>query len=356
MCDRGPAVPDETLPGDDELGGLGVAHLARMWARAASAREGRSLSASTEHDTECDRILLNGLGLGLEPTLVQMWQSSSALEDFERWVLAEKGGELDPAHIRRVNALILGERYDQATVDCLAAIDALPPVLDENDLRSWLESGYVVVRDAIDGDVCRAAERAVWEHLAASPDEPASWYPSRLNGIMVQLFQHPALEAVRRSPRIHKAFAQLWDTADLLVTTDRCGFNPPERNEWRFPGPHLHLDVALEPPVPFGTQGIVYLTSISPDQGAFLCVPGFHREIDEWLGDALRPQDRDAQIKALDALPIAGRAGDLVIWHQALPHGASANRAAFPRIAQYVAMAPPFPSPNTRQSDGAQSE
>jgi hypothetical protein len=303
---------------------------------------------------ECDRILLDGLGLGLEPTMARMWQSAPSLDEFECWVLDQKGGELDAARVRRINALILGEPYDQATVDALAAIDARPPVLDDDDLRDWQESGYVVVQNAVDIDVCRAAERTVWEYLAASPDEPASWYSSRLNGIMVQLFQHPTLEAVRRSPRIHKAFAQLWETADLLGTTDRCGFNPPERDGWQFPGPLLHLDVALQPPVPFGTQGIVYLTPTSPDQGAFSCVPGFHRRIDQWLVDSHSQRDRDAQVKALAALPIPGGPGDLVIWHQALPHGASPNRDALPRIVQYIAMAPPFPSLHRRYDETAE--
>ena len=37
---------------------------------------------------------------------------------------------------------------------------------------------------------------------------------------------------------------------------------------------------------------------------------------------------------------IGGRAGDLVIWHQALPHGASPNRGTRPRMVQYVNMLP----------------
>jgi ectoine hydroxylase-related dioxygenase (phytanoyl-CoA dioxygenase family) len=40
------------------------------------------------------------------------------------------------------------------------------------------------------------------------------------------------------------------------------------------------------------------------------------------------------------AVPIAGRAGDLVIWHHALPHGSSPNRAERPRIVQYLKMHP----------------
>jgi ectoine hydroxylase-related dioxygenase (phytanoyl-CoA dioxygenase family) len=112
--------------------------------------------------------------------------------------------------------------------------------------------------------------------------------------------------------------------------------NPPERPGWPFPGPHLHWDVSVAQPIPFGVQGILYLADTAANQGAFTCVPGFHREIDGWLdglADADNPRAHDFTSRAL---PIAGRAGDLVIWHHALPHGSSPNRAALPRFVQYL--------------------
>jgi ectoine hydroxylase-related dioxygenase (phytanoyl-CoA dioxygenase family) len=161
------------------------------------------------------------------------------------------------------------------------------------------------------------------------------------HGIMVQLFQHPALSANRRSPRIRKAFAQLWGTADLWVSTDRVGFNVPERPGWMFRGPDLHWDVSLSQPIPFGTQGILYLTDTPPEQGAFTCVPGFHRRIDSWLdGLPAGANPRREDLHALGSRPIAGRAGDLVIWDHKLPHGSRPNRGARPRIVQYINLYP----------------
>ena len=40
------------------------------------------------------------------------------------------------------------------------------------------------------------------------------------------------------------------------------------------------------------------------------------------------------------AARLAGNAGDLIIWRTALPHSASINRGARPRVAQYIAMEP----------------
>jgi ectoine hydroxylase-related dioxygenase (phytanoyl-CoA dioxygenase family) len=158
---------------------------------------------------------------------------------------------------------------------------------------------------------------------------------------MVQYFQHPAFDANRKSRRIHKAFAQLWGKADLWVTTDRVGFNPPERESHRFPGPDLHWDVSVQQPIPLSTFGILYLTDTEAEQGAFTLVPGFPRRIGDWLASlpaGANPRRQD--LHALGSRPIAGRAGDLVIWHGAMPHGSRPNRGRLPRIVQYISMYP----------------
>jgi ectoine hydroxylase-related dioxygenase (phytanoyl-CoA dioxygenase family) len=200
-----------------------------------------------------------------------------------------------------------------------------------------------VVKEAVPATSRDAATAAICAHIGARLDDPESWYrrENRRAGIMVQYLQHPAFTANRHSPRIHKAFAQLWGTPDLWVTTDRVGFNVPERPEWLFQGPDLHWDLDLQAPIGLGMQGILYLTDTPREQGAFTCVPGFHHRIADWLADF--PEDRDPNQEDLHALgsePIAGKAGDMVIWHHALPHGSRPNRGARPRIVQYITMYP----------------
>jgi Phytanoyl-CoA dioxygenase (PhyH) len=336
-----PSALTETLdlPPATETGALGVCQLKRLWARNLAGRSGRQVAAD-RHERHLDHLVIDALGVGLEQMMRYLITTAPTFEDLERWIVAT-AGPVAPLQAARINAAVTGAAYPAEIAQWLAAIEANPPVLSADDLAFWHTHGYVVVPDAVPAESLAAAAQAVWEHVGARPDDPESWYRQRHNGIMVQYFQHPAFAANRRSPRIHKAFAQVWDTADLWVTTDRVGFNVPERHGWRFPGPDLHWDTSLVMPMPFHAQGILYLTDTPPEQGAFTCVPGFHRRIDDWL--ASLPADADPRrqdLHALGSLPIGGRAGDLIIWNDALPHGSRPNGGSAPRIVQYIRMYP----------------
>lgn len=283
---------------------------------------------------QTERMLLDALGLGLEQTIQHLGRERPELAEFEAWVLATAGAP-DPEAIARYHAWLDGAPLPESVQARIDAIDAAPPVLDADDLAHWEREGWVVVRGAISPEEAAAVEALLWEVVGGDPADSASWYGYRGNGIMVQHFQHPALDAARTSSRIHKAYAQLWGSADLWTTIDRMSFNPPETPRHPFQGPKLHWDVSLARPIPFATQGILYLTDTAADQGALALVPGFHHRLDDWLEALGQSDPRQVDLNA-DAITIPAGAGDLVIWRQDLPHGASPNRAERPRMAQYV--------------------
>ncbi|MDE0484583.1 MAG: phytanoyl-CoA dioxygenase family protein [Candidatus Poribacteria bacterium] len=219
------------------------------------------------------------------------------------------------------------------------------PVFSKEDLEFWEENGYVVVREAVPLENCRAAEQAVWDFLEMDGDNPDSWYPTDppRRGIMVEIYQHQALWDNRQYPRVHQAFSEIWDNEKLWVSFDRASMNPPERDDWKFQGPYLHWDMNLnDMPVRLRVQGVLYLADTPGNQGAFTCIPGFHRKLEEWLKSL--PEDANpgqvVREHQDEAVPVAGKAGDLVIWHSALPHGSSPNSAVRPRMAQYITMSP----------------
>ncbi|HEY1605951.1 MAG TPA: phytanoyl-CoA dioxygenase family protein [Allosphingosinicella sp.] len=283
------------------------------------------------------RLLLDTLGLGVEQT-GPFLGSAPSFEAFTAWIVAEAGLP-DPLTLARYRAWHEGHEPPEPIRRRQRALADAPPVLDEADLARWDRDGYVVLRGAIAPDEARAAEQLLWRTIGATPDDPDTWYGARRGGIMIPVYRHPALEPARRAPRIHKAFAQLWGREDLWMTTDRMSFNPPERRSYRFQGPKLHWDVSLAWPIPFATQGILYLTDTRADQGAFQLVPGFHRRIRAWLEGLGDADPRGVDLSG-EAIGIAADAGDLVIWRWDLPHGASPNRSSRPRMAQYVNMYP----------------
>lgn len=313
-------------------GTVGVPYLRVLWERMHAARAGDAAPPDAAA-YEKEVIVMRGLELGLHETVAYVCQHAPPFAEFERWVLERNGGSIAAERVARINAAVGGEPVLCEDVEL---------VLSAADLAFWDEHGYVVVHDAVAQEQSAAAAAAICAYLGAELDDPRTWY-GRRNGhsIWVPLLRHPALSANRRAPRVRGAFAQLWGRSDLWVTVDQTGFNPPERPGWMFPGPHLHWDTALVPPVAFDVSGILYLTDTAAEQGAFTCVPGFHRRLDGWLRAlpaGADPQQQD--LAALGPVAIGGRAGDLIIWRSALPHGASPNRTDRPRIVQYIQMQP----------------
>ena len=339
LAERASQAAPLQLAAATDIGALGIYRLKRYWSRTMLTRQGRPVPVN-KRERHLDHLVIHASGLGLEQAAQFLGNNGPSFEEFERWILTTTGG-IDALRVKRINAAVNGGDCPEEIKGSLAAMQAMEPVLSEEEIAFWHEHGYVVLHDAVPAGTRDAAARALWDHLGADRQDPDTWYRSRSHGIMVQYFQHPAFEANRRSPRIHKAFAQLWGTADLWVTTDRVGFNVPEREGRQFPGPDLHWDVSLKSPIPLGMSGILYLTDTPPEQGAFTLVPGFHRRVDEWLANLAPGADpRQQDLHALGSMPIGGRAGDLIIWHHALPHGSRPNRGTQPRMVQYIAMFP----------------
>lgn len=319
---------NESLPPSNETGSLGVYHLKRLWAKTLAA----GASPSDNAEWQMDNALLDLLGVGLLNTFTYLHNERPSFAAFEQWVADHHGGTLPGELVQQCNAL-------QDDKVHLVPTETITDVLTAEDLSFWETNGYVIVRNAVSAADCAAARDAIWQYLAMDENDPASWYRpnEKLQGIMLPLYRHPALDKNRQSPRIRRAFEQLWGHQQLIVTTDKVGFNPPETSTYRYRGIGLHWDVSLAPPVPFGVQGLLYLTDTAADQGAFTLVPGFHRNINAWLAQlppATNPRTLD--LTPFNPQPIAANAGDFIIWHHALPHAASANRADKPRLVQYL--------------------
>ena len=322
---------DDNLPSSQEVSPLiGACHLKRLWVKIQWRIKNADSPGEFQDEWATDVAVLDMLGVGLEESMIMAARCVERFDEFEQWVLMKNGGVIPKKRVDSVNRMFKREK---------SSVLIEEPILTDADLQFWDENGYVILRQAVSEEDCRLAEAAVCNHLKMDANDPKTWYENHSDrqGIMVQLFQHEALERNRFSEKIRKAYVQLWASDQLVVSNDRVSFNPPETDRWKFPGPNLHWDVSLASPIPFGVQGLLYLTDTTADQGAFQLVPGFHHKIEHWLKhlpDGVLPRTFD--LASLGAKPIAGNAGDFIIWHQALPHGSGKNTATRPRIVQYI--------------------
>ena len=220
---------------------------------------------------------------------------------------------------------------------------ASSPILTPDDHAFFRENGYVIVRNAVPPDHLQAVVDLIWDFLEMDPENPEDWYrPPHRTGGMIEVYQHQALWDNRQHARVYQAFCEIRGSSDLWVSMDRANMKPPRHPahpEYDHRG-FIHWDVDTSTlPVPFGVQGVLCLTDTGPDQGGFQCVPSIYRHLEEWVRS--QPADRDPRRPDLaghEVVPVCGKAGDLIIWHRALPHGNGHNVSDRPRLAQYITM------------------
>lgn len=318
-----------------DMGALGILHLKRLWADVLSGNR-----RSSPGQANITGVVIDGLELGVIETIQFLNRGRPSFAEFENWILARHKGRIPEETRAKIN-LAVSNLLAGCRKSYPVRLETTEPIFSETDWRCWEEHGYVVLKQAVPREDCAVLECAIWEYLGMRPDAPDGWQ-KRDERFWVSGLNHPIQSKNRSSKRIHQAFAQIWGTADLFHSGDRLSFNPPLGEECGKFGPsNLHWDASIAQPMPFDVLGILYLNDVSEEQGAFQCVPGFHREFGAWL-DGL-PPDADPRREILDAFEpvrIGGQAGDLIIWRQELPHGSSINRADYPRFAQYIDMYP----------------
>ena len=116
------------------------------------------------------------------------------------------------------------------TADLADAEDAL----SSDDIEHFETHGYVKLKRAVPPEQIAAAVDAIWQFLGMDRADPDDWYrpPHSPNGL-VELYQHQAFWDNRQSPRIYRAFCQLWKTDKLWVSIDRACLKPPQSRQQR---------------------------------------------------------------------------------------------------------------------------
>lgn len=289
-------------------------HLEFLWIDKVGKDTLRDPSAS-DWNRQLEALFAHGISM--EKALKYLYSYRPTLDEFKDWII--KNTELRP----------------QLT-------DLEYNVLTEEELNFFDQNGYFVLREAVSRADAEAARQAICGFLGIDGDDPATWYSAHpaKQGLMLTLSNHPALNKNRYSPRIKKAFEQIYGHTALFCNVGITSFNPPVTSNFQFLGDGLHWDVSLKQPIAFVIQGLLYLSDCSAIGGAFHCVPGFHKNISGWLENLAQDELPRSKVKKLVPVAVPGRAGDFVGWHQALPHCATPNHGKSPRYVQYMSYRP----------------
>ena len=222
-------------------------------------------------------------------------------------------------------------------------VKSISNVFSQSELDFWNRNGYVILPNAVPPSQLDDTVMAMERFFGQDFSQPTDWYNyPPFSGGIAPMIHDQELWNNRQSNRVYQAFAQILDCSELRVSQDRVNFNPPNKNSvWNHQGT-MHWDIdSRQKPIPFQVQGVLCLTDTETNQGGFKCIPGFHRKLSDWT--ASQPADRPARMidtTGMEIQSVPGQAGDLIIWHSALPHSNSANTSNRPRLAQYITMWP----------------
>ncbi len=223
--------------------------------------------------------------------------------------------------------------------------------IDAPDALEYLEEfGFVVYANALAETEATHALALLWDYLeelgtGIDRNDISTWdddrWPTSVHGAILPSYGigHTAAQwYIRDIPKVKQAFANVWDTDDLLVSFDgvtiwrpwthNLAWRTNEGNSW------LHIDQhPIGRPGKHCVQGLVNLLPTSQATGGNVVVPGSHKRFDriadeytERLSrihpsiDHFRFPNDDPALR--DASPIMAEmfAGDLLLWDSRTIH------------------------------------
>lgn len=227
------------------------------------------------------------------------------------------------------------------TSGSLPGTGTMPPTLSPEQHAHLEREGWLRVPGVLDAARARATAEAICGFIGVELDRPETWYrwPPEAWSV-VPVHQAQVLWDNRQDPRVVQPFVELLGTDELWVSMDRASFKPPL--SWRRPHRQdtpIHWDADPRTVDRNALQGLLYLTDVSEGGGGFECVPSLYRNLAAYLATHPEPKG-EPDWKGYPLVEVPGRAGDLIVWKQRLPHRGGANLGKAPRVTQYLTYFP----------------
>jgi len=280
----------------------------------------------------------------------------------------------------------------------MASTTTAGQALTEARKRQFKRNGFLVLRDALDGDDIAEGREHLYDIIPEDPDDPETWVErdGDHDEILHRGSESDTASRFTNVAPFERLFRQVYDYAEALVGEGVLA-GPDERPaEHCLHGGHLmasrvegdpavdhdgaigpilqypsnvtdeteetydyregrHVDGGTGPYavgnpeieyLPFTIACAVYFDDVEPRGGGFTVWPGSHRKTERYFrdhgyGDYTDGQNRDV-LESLDPGPgfeITGEAGTLVLWHHNIMHGAAPNHSERIRMAGFQRIA-----------------
>jgi len=299
-----------------------------------SRKHGTPAPAIVADYDHIETIWLSFLGLGKFEIYHFIYAECKDLDHFKEWIITLKGKDFIDHTVAGFKSWL--EQQNSAMVNTLSTDRR---ILSPAQLQFWEEQGYLKISNLVEPTLCDDVSTLICTHLNIDLSDPTTWYNSHpdLQGLMLQVYQEPRMELIRRHPLVHQLFAELYDTQQIIPNTEKLSFNPPETTTWKFKEKVLHWDIDLSKDKEYYIQGLIYLDDVPEDRGPFTLVPGFHHQFDDWIKSFETLHDAHIVMReTAQPIPVPGKKGDIIVWRHTLPHAASANHSSVPRFVQYL--------------------
>jgi len=277
-----------------------------------------------------EKVFFSIFQIGLFETYNFLYSECQDDDHFKNWIIHLKGADFYQQATVKFNQWYLGAEHVINT--------PFDSILSEAQHQFWEKNGYLKIANVIDSERCNAVIELIIKTLGVDMEKPETWYNDHqlLQGLMLQLYQHKALDDIRNDEQVKSVFASLYGSGALLPNCEKVSFNPPVNGNFTFKGSPLHWDIDFNIGPQYYIQGLLYLNDVPIKRGPFSLIPGYHHQIEAELQHK-NPELLIEELKAQNlAIPIAGERGDLILWLQSIPHAATPNLSDIPRFVQYL--------------------
>ena len=232
-----------------------------------------------------------------------------------------------------------------------------PSYLTKDELDQFWTEGYLVLKGTLDDEVVKTAREFILNLFPSDLTIPDYYhaihgrfkphYPDGNGSFFVQ-----ELLPLLQNEGLYRAASDILETEYIKVWDGSAGITILNRaKEGRIQ--NLHLDAVPSGPqdlnlkflrTQIGIGGCYYLNKVEKNGGGIHVIPGGPNLVREIMlndPDGLKRNNGWGQIIDFPpSLEVTANAGDYILMHHLMPHGASANNNNVPRIAQFTRFQP----------------